>query len=119
MVTRFRTGDDGFNYIVERPDHHDFRSMLREQRRFRLEQLHELDADAAHAGGPMAEVVAALREAAQTALADVDAALARMDSGSYGLCTRCAQPILPERLEILPMAAMCMTCQRGAEGAAD
>ena len=42
------------------------------------------------------------------ALAAVDAALARMEAGSYGLCERCQQPIAPARLEAMPSATRCI-----------
>lgn len=43
-------------------------------------------------------------------LALVDAALARMDDGTYGLCTVCHRPIVAERLDVVPWAATCVTC---------
>lgn len=43
-------------------------------------------------------------------LALVDAALARMDEGTYGLCTVCHRPIVAERLEVVPWAATCVAC---------
>lgn len=53
----------------------------------------------------------ALRDRATQHLALVDAALARLDDGSYGTCLRCGKPIAPERLEALPWAAHCIACQ--------
>jgi DnaK suppressor protein len=53
----------------------------------------------------------ALRERAEQHLALVEAALERLDEGSYGTCLRCGKPIAPERLEALPWAAHCITCQ--------
>jgi DnaK suppressor protein len=53
----------------------------------------------------------ALRERAEQHLALVDAALERLDDGSYGACLRCGKPIAPERLEALPWAAHCIACQ--------
>jgi RNA polymerase-binding protein DksA len=44
-------------------------------------------------------------------LALVEHALERVDAGTYGLCERCGQPINPERLEALPYATHCITCQ--------
>ena len=38
-------------------------------------------------------------------------ALARVDDGSYGMCGGCGEPIVPERLEILPAARYCLACQ--------
>jgi DnaK suppressor protein len=53
----------------------------------------------------------ALRDRAIAHLAQVDAALARLDEGAFGRCTRCGNPIAPERLEALPWAAHCIDCQ--------
>ena len=44
-------------------------------------------------------------------LRDVDAALGRVASGSYGACTSCGLPIEPRRLEALPAAQTCMACK--------
>lgn len=117
MVTRFVTGDDGVGYTVERPGVHDFGQLLREQRRFRLEQLRDLETTESGATGSMLEVTNTLRHAAKSALAEVDAALARIQAGTYGRCVRCDESILSERLEIVPMAALCMRCQREDERA--
>ena len=54
----------------------------------------------------------ALRDHNQVHLAAIDAALARLDAGTYGACTSCHKPIPPERLEALPWAALCIDCQR-------
>ena len=42
----------------------------------------------------------------------IDAALGRIDAGSYGKCERCAEPISEERLEALPYATKCIECKR-------
>ena len=57
----------------------------------------------------------ALRDRASTQLALVDAALARLDAGSFGVCIRCSKPIAPARLEALPWAAYCIDCQRDVD----
>jgi len=54
----------------------------------------------------------ALREHSRTAVAAIDAALARLDAGTFGLCTQCGHAIGAERLEALPAAALCIDCQR-------
>jgi RNA polymerase-binding transcription factor len=56
----------------------------------------------------------ALRERNEQHLAQVDAALARVEAGTYGNCTNCGRPIAAERLEALPWAALCIDCQRTA-----
>ena len=53
----------------------------------------------------------ALRDRSIQQLELVEAALARLDAGTYGACLRCGQPIAPERLEALPWAAYCISCQ--------
>lgn len=54
--------------------------------------------------------VAALLREARVRLADLDAALARIDEGSYGTCAECGRPIGEERLEALPGAVRCFDC---------
>jgi DnaK suppressor protein len=54
----------------------------------------------------------ALRERAETQLKLVDAALARLDEGTFGRCQNCGKEIAAERLEALPWAALCIDCQR-------
>jgi DnaK suppressor protein len=53
----------------------------------------------------------ALRDRAAQQLALVNAALGRLADGTFGACLRCGQPIAPERLEALPWAAYCISCQ--------
>lgn len=57
----------------------------------------------------------ALRNNAADLLAQIDAALARMDAGEYGRCERCGREIDPERLEAKPYATMCIECQSAVE----
>lgn len=43
-------------------------------------------------------------------LAEIDAALQRISDGSYGECEECGDTIPTRRLEIQPMARMCVEC---------
>ncbi len=54
----------------------------------------------------------ALRDRNDRHLAEVEAAIVRLDDGSYGTCVRCGRPIAPDRLDALPWAAQCIECQR-------
>lgn len=45
-------------------------------------------------------------------LASIDAALARLDDATYGICRRCGTAIPIERLVALPDATRCVSCQR-------
>ena len=58
-----------------------------------------------------------LEENAETVLAEIDAALARIDDGTYGTCTVCGREIGEERLEARPWASLCIDDARKAEGA--
>jgi RNA polymerase-binding transcription factor DksA len=85
----------------------------RESLRRRLDLLEqELPSDVVD--GPRdlgdAELVRAQFDTTRTHLIDVDAAIARIDAGTYGRCTGCEEPINLERLEALPDAALCVSC---------
>jgi DnaK suppressor protein len=54
----------------------------------------------------------ALRGKSGKALELVENALIRLDDGTFGLCLRCGAPIPEGRLEVLPWAAFCLTCQQ-------
>ena len=45
-------------------------------------------------------------------LSDVDAALARMRDGRYGVCADCSEAIAPARLAAYPTATRCIECQQ-------
>jgi DnaK suppressor protein len=54
--------------------------------------------------------VSALLDAAHVHLDALDAALARLSSGTYGECQRCGGAIAPERLVARPDALYCIAC---------
>ena len=41
----------------------------------------------------------------------IEAALDRLDSGDYGVCLSCEEPIPPKRLQAVPWARYCVGCQ--------
>ncbi len=43
-------------------------------------------------------------------IARIDAALKRLDDGTYGECVICGEPIAPRRLELDPAVPTCITC---------
>jgi RNA polymerase-binding transcription factor DksA len=53
---------------------------------------------------------AALLAAAEAQLRDIDAAGARLTTGTYGSCAVCGKPIAAERLKARPTAERCLTC---------
>ena len=48
-------------------------------------------------------------------LRDVVSALQKIDDGSFGSCERCSEVIGEKRLDALPFARYCITCQRLVE----
>jgi DnaK suppressor protein len=57
----------------------------------------------------------ALRSNSQDLLAQVDSALKQLDEGTYGICARCGNAINADRLEALPYAIFCISCQSQIE----
>ena len=57
----------------------------------------------------------ALVELQGQTLEHIDAALARLQAGDYGLCHECEEEIPEKRLRALPFATRCLTCQESAE----
>jgi len=45
----------------------------------------------------------------------VEAALQRLDAGTYGRCATCREPIPAERLEVCPWVTECVACKRAHE----
>ena len=61
------------------------------------------------------EISSQLAEVESRELAHIDTALERMRHGDYGTCDGCGSGIPLARLQALPYATMCITCQREAE----
>lgn len=45
-------------------------------------------------------------------LTEVEGALERITKGTYGKCANCGNTISEERLEVMPTAKLCLTCQQ-------
>ena len=54
--------------------------------------------------------IEALRRSTIAERAEVDAALARVDAGTYGICANCGRDVPPGRLEARPFATTCVDC---------
>lgn len=50
-------------------------------------------------------------------LVEVERALEKLDTGTYGYCDVCNSPIDPARLEALPQAILCLTCRQKGKNA--
>jgi RNA polymerase-binding protein DksA len=92
------------------------------QRVFRLEtELYDMEADRdiERMDHVQEEAVndemMALDERSRQQVQEIQAALARIEDGTYGDCARCGTPINPKRLETLPTARYCVRCQEQLE----
>lgn len=56
------------------------------------------------------EVNIGLVEQTESRIASSNAALARIDAGTYGVCQRCGKSIRKERLDALPDTPFCVEC---------
>jgi DnaK suppressor protein len=85
-----------------------FRALLDEHRADCVRQREEALAECAQS---VPDPVAQRRSAdLQVTIGQIDAALARIEAGTYGRCTGCQAEIPQERLELRPFAGTCVTC---------
>jgi len=56
------------------------------------------------------EFTLSLLESENDALDQIEAAIERIEDGSYGQCEECSGKILKPRLEAIPYAALCVGC---------
>jgi DnaK suppressor protein len=49
---------------------------------------------------------------------EVEAALRRIDAGTFGVCAGCEEDISPKRLAAVPWASLCIGCQETADRSA-
>jgi DnaK suppressor protein len=58
------------------------------------------------------EFTLALREQAKAKVETSRRVLQKLQQGTYGICEHCGTAINPERLEIVPLASLCIKCAR-------
>ena len=103
----------------------EFRARLREARRELLRRVVTTDTELAtlepHPAGNLDEdaatqvattVLARLEGQEKHELDEVEAALARLETGSFGTCEDCGGPIPLARLQAVPWVRYCLTCQQ-------
>jgi len=61
------------------------------------------------------QVLLSLSENDRIRLQEVDEALDRIKSGTYGICEECGEPIGLKRLEVRPIAKYCVPCKTNFE----
>ena len=62
------------------------------------------------------EVVDAIGNETTLSIEVVQAALERIDNGTYGACDACGKPIAAARLQAIPEATRCVSCAERAAG---
>lgn len=108
-------------------DHAHAEEILQSERTRLVHQLSELGADESgdltgemDFGDAFADAGAATAERTETMgiidnlknqLDDVNAALAKIEKGTYGICDRCGKDIGADRLEFRPMSVLCVDCK--------
>ncbi len=61
------------------------------------------------------EIDYSLEANAGQVLTQIEAALGRIEDGTFGTCASCGKQIAEERLEARPWASLCIDCQRKRE----
>ena len=74
-----------------------------------LDELEHSDADI------QGDIEIALLQMRSETLARINEALVRLDAGQYGLCRECATEISERRLQALPFAVRCQSCEERRE----
>jgi DnaK suppressor protein len=112
--------------------YNDLRVMLEDRRRELMNEVHGKIRDVRAEGGKEREVLDqgessevdiqediefALIQMKSETLNKVDAALRRLEEGSYGNCFECGDEIAPARLRALPFAVRCKDCEEARETA--
>jgi DnaK suppressor protein len=62
------------------------------------------------------EIDYTLGDNAEQVISEIDAALQRIEAGTYGTCVDCGHEIPRERLGANPWASLCIDCKRRSEG---
>jgi DnaK suppressor protein len=103
-------GDEGTR-LQERLD-----QLLRRVRKIEtdLRSTHDRDSQERATELENDEVLEGLDEMALAEVRQIRGALKRIESGSYGLCSTCGQPISPERLTTVPTTLTCAACARSS-----
>jgi len=61
------------------------------------------------------EQVAVFEEKLKKDLKEIEAALAKIKKGTYGICNNCGKKIDEKRLEVKPQAIYCLSCEKKLE----
>jgi len=90
--------------------------LLKKIEQHRAEMVAETEPDdegAAAVASVETEFAATTLDLAMRSLREIEAALKSIESGEYGICGRCGQPIGEARLKALPWTRVCVECAGG------
>ena len=76
-----------------------------------------VDAEETSVSDIQEDIELALIQMKAETLTRVNAALERLNAGSYGRCNECGDEISPQRLRALPFAVRCKDCEEARENA--
>ncbi len=103
-----------------------YEDILRARQRELYLRLHKIEADFEQPRNPddddralersNDEVLDELGQVGQEELKAIDAALERVAKGTFGICTRCGQPVAKERLDAVPYTPFCQECAAELRG---
>jgi DnaK suppressor protein len=62
------------------------------------------------------QMLLGMSERERAMLREIDAALDRLDEGTFGICEECGDPIGEARLKVVPHATLCVDCKADREG---
>ncbi|MGR8941909.1 MAG: TraR/DksA family transcriptional regulator [Gammaproteobacteria bacterium] len=104
-------------------DYEEIRSNLLDMLEELNDRLNKITEDVKHAEEPLAkdfeeqavqaenhEVQDFLGNRARTEIAQIKDAITRIDTGRYGICQSCGEPISEARLKALPYSNLCIKC---------
>jgi len=101
-------------------EHEDIRRRLIARKAELLDRLHRFEDELDTVADPDSEERAVQREGdeamerlgltGQKEIVAIDAALARFDDGTFGVCVTCGDRISGERLALLPQTPFCKVC---------
>lgn len=120
MSATLDTGHFKQRLLDERARVQEALSYIQEENRGQLEDEREEIPSDNHPGDMATstfdrELDATLEGNEERLLQAIDAALQRVEDGSYGICRTCGQPVGAERLEALPWTTQCIDCKRREE----
>jgi DnaK suppressor protein len=91
----------------------ELQSRIRDGRGNRTKEVRD---DAEHSDvGIQGDIALTLLQLSSDTLARIDAALARLDAGTFGSCVECEDDISEKRLRALPFALRCQACEQKRE----